>query len=75
MIGVILWVVGFALECAADSLKYAFKQNPANKGRFVNVGERSCSPAGRFMHCCVIGSNRVVLLIDTMGSTGVNLHC
>ncbi|CAL5223231.1 g5710 [Coccomyxa viridis] len=38
VIGVILWVAGFVLECSADFSKYAFKQNPANKGRFVNIG-------------------------------------
>ena len=40
VIGVILWVAGFVLECYADFSKYAFKQNSANKGRFVNIGER-----------------------------------
>ena len=40
VIGVILWVLGFLLECSADFSKYAFKQNPANKGRFVNIGEQ-----------------------------------
>lgn len=39
VIGVILWVVGFVMECSADFQKYGFKQNPSNKGRFVNVGE------------------------------------
>ena len=41
VIGVILWVAGFAMECAADFQKYGFKQDPANKGRFVNVGKPS----------------------------------
>ena len=27
------------MECSADFTKYAFKQNPANKGRFVNIGK------------------------------------
>ena len=41
VIGVILWVAGFAMECAADFQKYGYKQNPANNGRFVNVGKPS----------------------------------
>ena len=31
--------MGFVMECSADFTKYAFKQNPANKGHFVDVGE------------------------------------
>ena len=41
VIGVILWAAGFLMESAADFQKYGFKQNPANKGRFVNIGTPS----------------------------------
>lgn len=51
VIGVILWVAGFVLECSADFSKYAFKQNPANKGRFVNIGER---PAHECSFCALL---------------------
>ena len=51
VIGVILWAAGFVMESAADFQKYGFKQKPANKGRFVNVGEpgTSCMTVGRKM--------------------------
>eukprot|EP00740_Mantoniella_antarctica_P013262 CAMPEP_0181383992 /NCGR_PEP_ID=MMETSP1106-20121128/21698_1 /TAXON_ID=81844 /ORGANISM="Mantoniella antarctica, Strain SL-175" /LENGTH=301 /DNA_ID=CAMNT_0023503775 /DNA_START=243 /DNA_END=1149 /DNA_ORIENTATION=+ len=33
-----LWVAGFICETTADYQKYKFKQDPANKGRFINTG-------------------------------------
>lgn len=38
IIGGVFWAVGFTIETTADFQKYAFKQNPANKGRFINTG-------------------------------------
>lgn len=37
-LGVALWVLGFTLEVVADYQKRVFKQNPENKGKFINVG-------------------------------------
>lgn len=37
-LGVALWAVGFVVETTADFQKFAFKQDPANRGRFVDVG-------------------------------------
>jgi steroid 5-alpha reductase family enzyme len=38
IVGIIVWVVGFAVEAVADQQKSAFKQDPANKGRFITSG-------------------------------------
>ena len=38
VIGLILWAAGMLLECTADFQKYAFKGDPSNKGKFVDVG-------------------------------------
>jgi steroid 5-alpha reductase family enzyme len=38
-----LWVAGFICETTADYQKYKFKQDPANKGRFINTGLWSLS--------------------------------
>ena len=38
VIGGVLWGMGFLLESTADFQKYAFKQDPANRGRFINTG-------------------------------------
>ena len=37
-LGFLLWLVGFAIEVAADSQKSAFNANPENKGRFIQTG-------------------------------------
>ncbi len=38
IVGIVVWVVGFAIEVVADQQKSAFKQNPANEGRFITTG-------------------------------------
>ncbi len=37
-LGFLVWLVGFAIEVAADSQKSAFSANPQNKGRFISTG-------------------------------------
>jgi len=38
LIGLLVWVFGFALEVAADAQKSRFSANPDNKGRFIQTG-------------------------------------
>ncbi len=38
VVGLAVWVVGFAIEAVSDSQKTAFKNDPANEGAFINVG-------------------------------------
>ncbi|KIV90689.1 hypothetical protein PV10_05317 [Exophiala mesophila] len=38
VVGIIMWVVGFATEAIADVQKYRFRSNPAHKGRTCDVG-------------------------------------
>jgi len=38
IVGIIVWVVGFATEVTADRQKSAFKRDPANQGRFISTG-------------------------------------
>jgi steroid 5-alpha reductase family enzyme len=37
-LGSAVWLVGLAIESAADWQKFQFRNNPANKGRFVSTG-------------------------------------
>lgn len=37
-VGLALWVIGFGVEVIADGQKKAFKDDPANQGKFINVG-------------------------------------
>ena len=38
VIGLVIWIVGFAIEVVSDRQKSAFRNDPANQGRFINVG-------------------------------------
>jgi steroid 5-alpha reductase family enzyme len=38
VIGLLVWVCGFAIEVAADSQKSRFNADPANKGKFIQSG-------------------------------------
>lgn len=37
-IGAAIWVIGITIETVADAQKSAFKSDPANKGKFIDVG-------------------------------------
>jgi steroid 5-alpha reductase family enzyme len=37
-LGMAVWLAGFVIEVVADGQKSAFKQNPANEGRFISTG-------------------------------------
>ncbi len=38
IVGVLVWLAGFAIEAAADSQKSRFRADPANQGKFINTG-------------------------------------
>lgn len=38
IVGVVVWLAGFAIEVTADRQKSAFRADPANEGRFITVG-------------------------------------
>ncbi|NNC91450.1 MAG: DUF1295 domain-containing protein [Acidimicrobiia bacterium] len=38
IVGIAVWIGGFAIEVAADEQKSAFKRDPANAGRFITTG-------------------------------------
>ena len=38
VIGLLVWGAGFAFEVVADTQKSRFRAQPANKGKFINVG-------------------------------------
>ena len=38
IVGIVVWLAGFLIEVVADSQKSAFKADPANSGKFINVG-------------------------------------
>jgi len=38
VMGAVMWMVGFVIEVMADQQKSRFRADPANAGRFINVG-------------------------------------
>ncbi len=38
IVGLAIWMVGFGIEAVSDSQKTAFKNDPSNDGKFINVG-------------------------------------
>ena len=38
IVGAVMWAMGFAMEVIADRQKSRFRADPANAGRFINVG-------------------------------------
>ncbi|MEM9034979.1 MAG: DUF1295 domain-containing protein [Actinomycetota bacterium] len=38
VLGLAVWIAGFAIEVTADNQKSAFRADPANEGRFIDVG-------------------------------------
>jgi steroid 5-alpha reductase family enzyme len=36
--GIAVWAIGFAVEAASDAQKYAFRNRPENKGRWIETG-------------------------------------
>jgi steroid 5-alpha reductase family enzyme len=38
LVGLLVWLLGFGIEVAADRQKSKFKADPANRDRFINVG-------------------------------------
>lgn len=51
--GPVLWLLGFGLEATADAQKYVFKQDPANRGRFISTGAPS--------HACRLRHRRAMM--------------
>lgn len=38
IVGIVIWLAGFAIEVVADQQKAAFRRDPANEGRFISSG-------------------------------------
>ena len=38
IVGIFIWVIGFAIEAISDAQKSKWRKDPANKGKFINVG-------------------------------------
>ncbi len=65
-IGAALWLVGFLLEVIADRQKRAFRKNPENKGKFINVGLWSRSRHPNYFGEMVIWAGMAIMAIPVL---------
>jgi steroid 5-alpha reductase family enzyme len=65
-IGIIMWLFGFIIEVIADGQKRAFKRNPKNQGRFINVGLWSWSRHPNYFGEILLWSGMAVLAIPVL---------
>ncbi len=66
MIGIALWVIGFAIEVIADNQKSRFKADPENKGKFINVGLWSWSRHPNYFGEILLWTGMAVLAIPVL---------
>ena len=55
-VGLAVWGLGFYFEALADYQKWQFRQDPANKGKFISTGLWECVPL--FLSCCSLGKDK-----------------
>ncbi|MGO3885371.1 MAG: DUF1295 domain-containing protein, partial [Mycetocola sp.] len=66
IVGVVLWVAGFAIEVIADQQKTRFKADPANEGRFISTGLWSRSRHPNYFGEILLWVGVAVMAIPTL---------
>ena len=66
IVGIALWVVGFAIEVVADQQKSAFKADPANEGRFITSGLWAWSRHPNYFGEIVLWTGMAVMAIPVL---------
>ena len=66
VIGLVIWVVGFAIEVVADTQKSAFKADPANAGRFITTGLWSWSRHPNYFGEITLWTGMAVLALPVL---------
>jgi steroid 5-alpha reductase family enzyme len=67
--GLALWVVGFAVEAASDAQKYAFRNRPENKGRWIESGLWKYSRHPNYFGEVVLWWGLFILALPSFSST------
>ena len=65
-IGCAIWVFGFAVEVIADRQKTRFKQNAANRGRFISTGLWSWSRHPNYFGEMVLWSGVAIIALPVL---------
>ncbi len=66
IVGIVVWLVGFAIEVTADRQKTAFKQDPANEGRFITTGLWSWSRHPNYFGEIVLWTGMAILAVPVL---------
>jgi steroid 5-alpha reductase family enzyme len=70
IIGAIVWVAGLAIEATADAQKSAFKADPANAGKFINVGLWSKSRHPNYLGEILVWVGVAIVALPTLQGWG-----
>lgn len=68
-VGAAIWTLGFAWEVIADNQKSAFKKDPSNKGKFINVGLWKWSRHPNYFGEITLWTGIVVMTIPVLSGT------
>ena len=66
IVGIAIWVVGFAIEVIADQQKSAFRRDPANRERFITTGLWSWSRHPNYFGEIMLWAGVAVLAIPIL---------
>ena len=69
VIGAVMWLAGFAIEVIADQQKSRFRADPANAGRFINVGLWARSRHPNYFGEIVLWAGIAVMAIPYLSGT------
>ena len=69
VIGAVMWLAGFAIEVIADQQKSRFRADPANTGRFINVGLWAHSRHPNYFGEIVLWAGIAVMTIPYLSGT------
>ena len=65
-IGIVMWLIGFLIEVIADGQKRAFKRNPDNAGKFINIGLWAYSRHPNYFGEILLWAGMAVLAIPVL---------
>jgi steroid 5-alpha reductase family enzyme len=75
-LGVIVWLIGFAIEVVADTQKRRFRADPANAGRFISTGLWSRSRHPNYFGEILLWSGVALMAVPTLsGWRSAASHC
>ena len=69
VMGAVMWVAGFVIEVIADQQKSRFRADPANAGRFINVGLWARSRHPNYFGEILLWAGIAVMAIPYLSST------